>query len=478
MSEVDDYLAGLTEDALLVHRVWDHATVATFQPCAETVKQAGFPLDDGLERFQRPLAQFDSAAQTITIWPTKTRPSTGFLRPKYYGVDEITVEVDGLEEPEADDEASEILDAFLPHGFLKDWRSGLGLHKIYKPMIDAISQIRDPEERMLTPRSLRISSTQPTEIRGRRYILNYEDYDRLRATLFSVQARHQRDGLSERTVLAFNALLSDHQPDIYPVKRMPYRTENLLRVVQTIQGARLSPKDRSALLSETGRRAPEVAAASPIELEALRATLDLAALDQVIEKFGMLLEKKTSSEREWQALLARHPFVLGMVFGHPTVLVGAQAAIGGMRLDGKGERYVDFLLRTEATNSAAIVEIKRADTQLVRDADYAGVPIIHSELLSGVMQILDQKVGLLTNLHAKRGVTGEMIEGWHVSCVVIAGCRPTTVLKRKAFELYRNSLRDVVVLTYDELLSRLESLRDFLASPSDGSDPPAREPLL
>ncbi len=217
---------------------------------------------------------------------------------------------------------------------------------------------------------------------------------------------------------------------------------------------------------EAGAKAGEVAAASPVELTDLRSTLDVAALDAVITRFDALLQRPNSVEKDWQALLARHPFVLGLLFGHPVVLVGEQAAIGGKGYDGKGERYVDFLLKTVTTQTAAIVEIKRPGTSLIQQrGKYATVPVIHGDLLAGVMQILDQRVVFLTHLHAKRGETGEPIEGWHVTCVVIAGVLPTDPLKAKAFELYRHSLRDVVILTYDELLSRLKTLRIFLGGP-------------
>jgi hypothetical protein len=436
MTELEEYLASLTENVLLVTRVADHVTVADFQPCRATVVQAGLSASDGLQHHQRRLAEFDSRDQTITIWPIKTRTSAGFLRPRYPGLLQIGIEVEGLEEPEDGDRAGEVLENFLPQGFVRDWRWGLGLHKPYSPIISAVSQIHDQDERIPTSRSLRIARTEPTGIRKQTYILNQADYDQLRSKLFGIQTRHQRDSLAERTALSFNSLLADRFPETYRRKKMPYRADAVLRVVQTLDGVRISSKDRSVLLAEAGRRAPESAATSPEELTHLHTTLEVAALDAVIGKFKALLNK-TTPEKEWQALLGRHPFILGLLFGHPVVLVGEQAAIGGTAYDGKGERRVDFLLKTEATHTAAIVELKRADTRLVRDTAYASVPAIHSDLQEGIMQILDQQVCFLTHLHAKRGATAEAIEGWHVSCVVIAGLRPEDPLKAKAFELYR-----------------------------------------
>lgn len=465
MSEVEDWLEALKEDALIVSRVADHATVADFQPCRTTVRAAGLGSGESLSNYRRPLLIFDSRAQTITIYPLKTRPSAGFLNPKYYRVGQIVVQVESLDEPDTEEGVMALLED-LPQGFVREWRWGLGLHKLYKPIIDAVSQVQDPDELFPSSRSLHLGWSHPTSIRGSRYNLGLDDYHRVRMGLNAIQSRHQTDALAERSILAFNALLGDKFPETYSPRSRPYRPDTVFKVISDVGSGRLSPNDRSALLKEAGRRAGEVAAASPVELTDLRNTLDLAALDAVIARFDALLQRPNSVEKDWQALLARHPFVLGLLFGHPVVLVGEQAAIGGKGYDGKGERYVDFLLKTETTHTAAIVEIKRPGTSLIQgQGKYASVPAIHGDLLAGVMQILDQRVVFLTHLRAKRGEAGEAIEGWHVSCVVIAGVLPTEALKAKAFELYRHSLRDVVILTYDELLSRLKALRAFLGGP-------------
>ncbi|TIR90023.1 Shedu anti-phage system protein SduA domain-containing protein, partial [Mesorhizobium sp.] len=50
-----------------------------------------------------------------------------------------------------------------------------------------------------------------------------------------------------------------------------------------------------------------------------------------------------------------------------------------------------------------------------------------------------------------------------VPCIVIVGRSPITVEEKKSLELYRNNLRDVIVITFDELLAKLKALHEFLA---------------
>lgn len=59
------------------------------------------------------------------------------------------------------------------------------------------------------------------------------------------------------------------------------------------------------------------------------------------------------------------------------------------------------------------------------------------------------------------------LETFHLECVVLAGRAPQPLEEQRSFEIFRNSLKDVRVLTFDELLAKLRSLRDLLASGPD-----------
>jgi hypothetical protein len=49
--------------------------------------------------------------------------------------------------------------------------------------------------------------------------------------------------------------------------------------------------------------------------------------------------------------------------------------------------------------------------------------------------------------------------------VVVAGRKPTDAERLASFELYRTSLKDVRVYTFDEVLLKLRALRDYLTPP-------------
>jgi hypothetical protein len=49
-----------------------------------------------------------------------------------------------------------------------------------------------------------------------------------------------------------------------------------------------------------------------------------------------------------------------------------------------------------------------------------------------------------------------------VQCLVIAGRSPEGKAQLKSFELFRNALKSVTVITFDELLRKLEHLLEVL----------------
>lgn len=474
MDEVEIWLRTLTEDILLVDRVHDNVTRAKFQPCQKTVAQAIEPdLRRPLESYAETLAEFDEANNRITLYPLNTRPGAKFLQPKYPTLNHVTVEMD-IQVAVHTQEDAETAFASLPDGFIRDWRWGLGIHRLFEPIFNIVrkTEIRPGDDPLdlafQTPgwgRSLLLSRWSPTHIGPMEYVLHLSDYNRLRLGLQRIQNDHRERALSERLALTHNSLLSDLDPDTYPRQSPDYKPDTVYRVLHADGPApKLSRQDNRALLGAVGARAETLTREAPEQVTAMIKAVQLANLDTLIERFRALYLRKHSLEADWQALLSQNRFLLSLVFGYPIVLVQEQAGVGVSNLQGKDARFADFLLKNPVTNSAALVELKRPTTDLVKEASSAGVRHIAPELVQAVMQVLDQRLRLTTHLTFHQA-DGHEIEAWNVGCVVIAGRDPEDKPARKALDLYRQSLKDVVVLTYGELLARLIGLREFLDAP-------------
>ncbi len=176
-------------------------------------------------------------------------------------------------------------------------------------------------------------------------------------------------------------------------------------------------------------------------------------------------------EKYWQTFFKANPFIFKMLFGLPVVLYADQASVGGMGHHRNGEKYADFLLEAGNSGNLAIVEIKTPDTDLMHPTAYREPTLYrpHKELAGGVNQVLEQRYNLISSIHMKRSIDANVrIQAWSVPCFLIVGTSPTDRWVKQSFELFRVNQREVVIVTFDELLSKLRGLHDFL---STGSEP-------
>jgi hypothetical protein len=143
-----------------------------------------------------------------------------------------------------------------------------------------------------------------------------------------------------------------------------------------------------------------------------------------------------------------------------------QISVGGGRFSGSGEKISDFAAKAAATGNIALIEIKKPDIDLVEKAEYrGGVHGPSRELAGAVNQILDQRYQLQKNIQSLKDNSGLWdVETYAVQCLIIAGRVPVGRDPLKSFELFRNGLKSVAVITFDELLTKLENLRDILVA--------------
>lgn len=57
------------------------------------------------------------------------------------------------------------------------------------------------------------------------------------------------------------------------------------------------------------------------------------------------------------------------------------------------------------------------------------------------------------------------VEAYATECILVIGRNPVDRDREKSLELFRHDLKSVLVLTYDELLEKLENLHEFLQVP-------------
>lgn len=166
-------------------------------------------------------------------------------------------------------------------------------------------------------------------------------------------------------------------------------------------------------------------------------------------------------EQYWQQLFKNNPVSLTQLFAVPVVFVGDNAYVGGLNVDRQNSKFVDYLYANDSSNDAVLVELKTPVAKLLGAKYRKGVYKPSAELSGSVVQVLDYKRELSANIRNIVGDTGKKIEIFNPRCIVVIGDATTELddnVKRKSFELYRTSLKDVEVVTFDELFRKAEML--------------------
>jgi hypothetical protein len=390
----------------------------------------------------------------VCIYPIKTLPNHhDFLNKKYDQIESITLEGFGFTTPRTADEVLELLEE-LPSGFIKDYEYGLGLLKDYRFIIYAIEEM--PEIKHLV-----ISNNHETNVTGDIYTLSYSEFDAIRKGINRISTAHQAEGRAEKNIFSYNSLLNNLNPSIYPEKLKAYKKDVIYKIVSGTSCATscLSNSDTDAVIDLISSKKQSIYKNKRKKIIQLQEGIELLNLEWLVSETESLLSKN-ASENKWQNLLNENPFILSLVFGYPVIKIHGQASVGGRKLTGSGDKITDFLIKNNLTNNAALVEIKKPSTPLLKTNGYReGVYAPSQELAGSIGQLLDQKYKFQKEISTIKDNSGVYdIESYSVDCVLIIGTIPAEKEKKKSFELFRYNSRDVRIFTFDELSNKLKDI--------------------
>jgi hypothetical protein len=405
---------------------------------------------------------------TITEQQIKTFPinigrqKPDYLKPKYRDVTTITFPSDdgfGWPLPCNPHEFEELL-ADLPAGFSKQFQYGLGLKWEYRFLVDAIGEVPGITE-------LVISEADETTITGSVYTLGVRRYDQMRRGLDNIARRYQREAHEDKRLLAYTNILHSAAADRFPPRTKKVRPGAIFELVKLgAERSSLSQNDRQAALSLVKANTGQIAKTDASGLMELKTSIEQVTLGSLIEKFGDMLSKDLP-ESKWQEFFKTNPFVLSLAFAQPVFLVQDQAYVGGASIRGAGEKIADFLVAQRYTGNIGLIEIKRPKTPLLNAIPYRTDLFCPSKDLSGsISQVLDQKFRLQNNFPQKAYDSDlRDVHPYAIQCVVIVGKSPSARDERKSLDLFRNATKDVLVITFDELLEKLKEIyRVFVSS--------------
>lgn len=431
------------------------------------------PADQRTAEYPRTLLML-ATEDELTIFPTKV----GFSDPAHFEAKYDTLKSIVVARPvpqpytlPSSAEQVEYLLEELPAGFSRYFQDGLGLKYEYKYIVDAIGALPGIETLVIEGggNSRLIEADAPF------FTLGIAAYHDLRKELGRISARHQNAGRREKRLLAYHSLLHKLDPIAFPLKASSVPADTIAAIAHHRQGhIKLSSRDRSAAVRLVRSNLNELAAKEPNTLLTLRSDIELVTLKELMQRYEAMLGKQLS-ESKWQSFFVENPFILSLAFAVPMMMIQGQPYVGGKRVNGQGGKYGDFLFSSVSTGNLAVVEIKKADTELVTKKPYRGDDVYgpSAELTGAVAQVLSQRQSLQEELpHLRNKDRNLNAENFGIRCIVIAGTTPEDLNQKKSFELFRSALADIAIVTFDELAARLAEIYKALAPPSPDNDAP------
>lgn len=173
-----------------------------------------------------------------------------------------------------------------------------------------------------------------------------------------------------------------------------------------------------------------------------------------------------SNEQFFQTFFGKNSFVLSFIIPTMFHYIEGYTYMGGKSIDNKGGIYTD-LMYEEGHNNIAIIELKTPTTNLVMNTPYRSPSVysVDSKVSGAVVQAKNQKEVFLNNMTNFKSHNYTIVDP-DVYVIVADLNKLTNQDKLRSFELYRKSLKDIKIITYSEIISKLKLIQK-LYSESD-----------
>lgn len=202
---------------------------------------------------------------------------------------------------------------------------------------------------------------------------------------------------------------------------------------------------------------------TPEDLQRISALIGIDNLRSAINFWEK--NQENDDEECWQVFLKNNSYVISQAFLSPIIILEDKAYVGGKGIGNKNGNLLDFLFVHGLNANATLIEIKTPRTPLIGSIYRRGAYSISQDLSGSITQILNYKDSITKEYNSLIRSSPNNFQVFNPKCVVIAG-RISTLRNEEqssSFELFRNNLKDVQIVTYDELFKKIEMLLNLLS---------------
>lgn len=255
-----------------------------------------------------------------------------------------------------------------------------------------------------------------------------------------------------------NNYLADIVPQKFKKKKINYTPWVIKRSLDWLQNINLSTTDQDALLNILSWST----ITSTVNLLKSREVINEKYIEDVIKEYEELMEQKTETstlEKKWQSFFKQHNRIFSQILALPVVYFQDEAYIWWKWLSNKWWKIIDFLYQNKLASNLVLIEVKTHKTSILSNAPIRWIDVFaHTSHFSwAISQLLDQKHNLLREYATLVSKSADYFEVFDPYCFLIAGCIwDLTDEQKKCFSLLRSNNRNIVIITYDELLEKIK----------------------
>lgn len=172
-----------------------------------------------------------------------------------------------------------------------------------------------------------------------------------------------------------------------------------------------------------------------------------------------------NDESYWQDLFKNNPYFISFTIPSMLHLICDQPYLGGKGIDNTGGTIADFIYSNNIDN-VAIIEIKTPMTKLLSSQYRDNIYPPSKELTGAIVQVKKQRELFMKSYDVVRSKSSNSGINYTAtipkSYLIIGKTEGLNPDEIASFNLFRNELRDVEILTFDELYQKLELIYDIL----------------
>lgn len=203
-----------------------------------------------------------------------------------------------------------------------------------------------------------------------------------------------------------------------------------------------------------------------VDTNTLNAALNISNLKRIQNT----MQENLTNDHEaafWQPFFEENAWILSQLFHAPVMFFKGKRYVGGKGIDNQGGQYTDFVFKNDITDNIALIEIKSPQKQFF-EAKYRQTHSLSAEFTGAINQLLCQKDELTKSYSDLLRNSDEYFRVNNIACFLVYGTvGALTKNEKEAFENFRNDLRSVQIIGFDELLARVMNLLKLLEERPD-----------